>query len=241
MAETITKGYLIYRKDYELFDEIISFINQHGNIFSTIALGVKKILSKNSRNLFYGCLTEFIFFASRDIDNKIGKLKKVILLENNINLSTRMPLFLFNYIIFKNKLKGKHIFEQIKKLILILKEYDESFDSSIALYILIKSTKYLGIKLNLDTCAFCDSKLIYSFSFENNGFVCKKHFDGIYDYKVFDEVIKIIYLAKQKLFHLVSNFDNKYLQIAIRILIDYINQKTGINLYSYLFNSSKIA
>ncbi|MDE5949456.1 MAG: hypothetical protein K2G54_01095, partial [Malacoplasma sp.] len=96
MAETITNGFLIFRKDYEMFDETLGFINEYGNIFSVLALGTRKILSKNSRNLFFGCLSEFSFFASRDIDFKMGKLKKVIILENNINISSRSPLILFN-------------------------------------------------------------------------------------------------------------------------------------------------
>ena len=52
MSEIITKGYLIARNDYQMFDEIITFINEFGNKFVCLAQGSKKIEShkKFSKN-----------------------------------------------------------------------------------------------------------------------------------------------------------------------------------------------
>ena len=73
MAEIITNGYLINKIDYQTFDEIITFINEHGNKFIALAKGTKKILSHNARNLQIGNYCEFKFFLART-ENKISKL-----------------------------------------------------------------------------------------------------------------------------------------------------------------------
>lgn len=231
MAEIITKAYLINRKDYELFDEIITFINEYGNIFTVLALGVKKILSKNSRNLFYGCLSEFEFFSSRDIDNKIGKLKKVLILENNIDISNRFPLILLNKAIYVCKLKGTNVFEYLSYIVLLLKNVEEKFDNKIVLKILAKLTSFLGIKPILNRCSCCSSKDIYTFSFVNNGFVCKNHFDIKNDTKYDNEIIKIIYLSFYGNKFIDKEFNEFYIKVVSRIYIDYILDKSGVNLY----------
>lgn len=233
MAETISKGYLIYRQDYELFDEIIAFINEYGNIFTLIALGTKKILSKNSRNLFYGCLSEFSFFASRDIDNKMGKLKKVVLLENKLNLSTRVPLILLNHIIYKNRIKGEDSFGTISRISFLLEKYDFNYDEVLIIDILITSCKLLGIEIMLENCSICFSKQIYSFSYDDFGFVCKKHFNQ--NYKVNSSSIKLIYYVYKKYYKQANQFDNVVKKSVIRMLVDFINLKAGFNLYNYLF------
>ncbi len=81
MGLTIKKGYLIKQQDYELFDEILTFICGDGKRYHIYAPGVRKITSKNSRSLFYGNYLEFEFFASR-FDQKLSKLKKVTTLSN---------------------------------------------------------------------------------------------------------------------------------------------------------------
>lgn len=175
MAETICKGYLVYRQDYNYFDEIIGFINEYGNLFFNIALGTKKILSKNARNLFYGCLSEFEFFASKNIDFKMGRLKKVTLLENNIAIAYRMPLLVTNMIVAKNKLKGIKVFNLIKQTIDNLLQFSIEYDAVLIIDCLIRLCPQLGIKLQLNHCSMCNSKLIYSFSPDSFGFVCEDH------------------------------------------------------------------
>ncbi|BAC44131.1 DNA repair protein RecO [Malacoplasma penetrans] len=234
MSEIKTNGFLIHRQDFQLFDEVLAFINEHGNIFSVIALGTKKILSKNARNLFYGCLSEFMFFASRDIENKLGKLKKVVLLENNIDISTRTPLLLLNAIIYKNKIKGISVFEEVKNLGRILKEFGKEFDNILIINILIKMSKYLGIKLNLNGCSHCNSKNIYSFSNDDFGFVCKDHYQS--DYKISASAIELLYLVNKNKFNSAIKYEQIYQKISLRILTDYINYHSGFNLYNYLFN-----
>lgn len=231
MAETISKAYLIHRNDYEMFDEIIGIINEHGNIFSLLALGVKKILSKNSRNLFFGCLAEFEFFASRDIDNKIGKLKKVTLLENNIDISSRVPLILVSKLIYDLRLKGKKIFLWLSETVDLIKQFDVSFDNLIIIKILLGTFKHLGVKICLDKCSCCNSKNIYSFSQKNFGFVCFNHFDKQYDIKYEAEIIKILYFFNNKKNFQDVKFSFLNLTVVIRLLVDYLNEMSGIDVF----------
>lgn len=76
MAEIITKGYLISKIDYQIFDEVITFINEYGNKFTCLAQGTKKINSHNARNMQLGNYCEFQFFLARN-ENKMSKLMKV--------------------------------------------------------------------------------------------------------------------------------------------------------------------
>ncbi len=234
MAEIITKGYLINRCDYGMFDEVISFINEHGNIFTVLSLGVKKILSKNGRNLFYGCLSEFWIFASRDIDNKMGKLKKVNILENNISISTRTPLILFSKIIYDSKLKGEKTFKFFEELVDFVKNYNETNDYLIMTHMLHKIMDILGIKPILDKCCFCENKNIYSFSFINNGFVCKQHFNLEQDLKYESETIKLIYMSKDKNIFKINNFNILTQKIVIKIFLYYMDLNSGINLWNLI-------
>ncbi len=74
--EIITKGYLINKRDYQDFDEIITFINEYGIKFSAFSAGSRRINSKNARNLNIGNYLEFEFFHA-SASNKLSRLKKV--------------------------------------------------------------------------------------------------------------------------------------------------------------------
>jgi len=82
MAEQNIQGYLIKKIDYQVFDEIITFIGTDGNKYTCLSLGSKRITSKNARNLFLGNYCEFEVFLARHKD-KISKLKKVHILKSN--------------------------------------------------------------------------------------------------------------------------------------------------------------
>ncbi len=82
MGEVITKGYLIHRADYDVFDEVITIINEHNLKFTCFAQGTKKINSKNARHLDYGNYLELDFFYS---PNNLSKFKKATII-NEMNL-----------------------------------------------------------------------------------------------------------------------------------------------------------
>jgi DNA repair protein RecO (recombination protein O) len=82
MSESVELGYLISNSEYKSFDEIITVLTNKGKRVAMIAMGVKKITSKNGRNLRFGSLTEFTYFQSRSED-KVSKLKSAHLVEEN--------------------------------------------------------------------------------------------------------------------------------------------------------------
>lgn len=74
MSISTIKGYLVHKQDYRDHDEIITFIDQLGQKYRCMALGVKKPTSKNGRALFVGNYCSFELFLARS-NNKISKLK----------------------------------------------------------------------------------------------------------------------------------------------------------------------
>lgn len=224
MAEIITKGYLINREDYDFFDEIITFINEFGNLFTCIALGVKKINSKNARNMFFGSLCEFEFFCARDT-LKVGKLKKVKLLEpNNINLNLNPSILFLNECLYLSKLNGKKIYYFYKEIISLI---NKSIDNeSIILYIILNFIKFSGIRLWLDSCSICKSTKVSNFSEENYGFVCKKC-DYNNELKIDVESLKFIYLVFKKKFSLTKEFSYQTKMIAIKLMLYFYRNNGG--------------
>jgi recombinational DNA repair protein (RecF pathway) len=82
MSENIVKGYIIDRRIYKSFDEILLVLIADGQRLPMLALGTKKINSKNARNLHYGSLIEFIIFQSRTV-GKMSKLRTATILKEN--------------------------------------------------------------------------------------------------------------------------------------------------------------
>lgn len=233
MAETIVKGYLVNRIDFDVFDEIITFISDTGNIFTVVAKGVKKILSKNAKSLFFGSLCEFEFFASRKIDG-VGKLKKINLIENNnIELNKRRSLLLLNSLVYHGKLSGINFFEFFKETIKLIEK--ENDDDLLILYILLSAIKFLGLPIYLNHCSLCKSRLIKDFSIFDLGFTCKKHSSN--GLKVESKTIEIIYLTYLKKFNVAKKFSSFDKMVASKIINGFINDHSGISfLKNLLYN-----
>lgn len=231
MSEIITKGYLLNVVDYEIFDQIITFINEHGNIFSCIALGVKKIKSKNARHLKFGSFLEFNFFMGKTFD-KVGKLKKVVSLDNvEYKIATNNALILLNQLYFKAKPIGVNFYNFYQEMLgLILKDYDQDL---IIIKSLLEFIFKSGVSLTIEHCVFCKSKKIVNFDEANMGFVCKDHNNSQLNISI--NVIKLIYATKFIDIKKIENlFNEKDKQITIKFLIYLINSYLGINLYSLL-------
>lgn len=170
MSEIITKGYLIAKNDFETFDEIITFINEHGNKFVALAKGTKKIESKNGRNLQLGNFCEFQFFLARDI-NKVSRLMKA-----HVVKSIEWP----NYrqsLVTLNSLANQLVYPDIKNF----KFYDSLVDMASSknepdakaeLIILAKYCKLTGINIHVKDCVVCHKHHIKTISFAKHGLVC---------------------------------------------------------------------
>lgn len=228
MSFTICKGYLLNRIDYDLFDEIITFINEYGNIFTCIALGVKKIISKNARNLMYGSLIEFEFFNSRSID-KMGKLKKLVVIDDySIELNSNLVLHFLNKTYYLGKLNGNLAIKKYKENLDLIKN---NLDKNILIIKILLDLIYLsGIVLNLNGCSVCKSKKIANFSSKNYGFVCNECNE---DYlKINTDVIKIIYLINSNKLNISDKFEKNNFESAIKLLMFFVKENIGIDLYN---------
>ena len=141
----ITKGYLLSREDYDLFDEIITFINTYGLVFKCFSVGSRKISSKNARNLNYGDYLEFEFFYS---PNKLSRLK------------------LINELYLQIKINNKKYFEIYQNVIDML--LNNMNDYYIMIYICLNIIKMLNLPINIDNPEYSDYLWTYKFNQKQN-------------------------------------------------------------------------
>jgi recombinational DNA repair protein (RecF pathway) len=80
---SISKAILIKEFDFKDNDKILHFLKSDNNKITIFAPGVRKINSKNSRNIFIGHNSEIEYFFSPD---KMSRLKKVTL-EQDVNFN----------------------------------------------------------------------------------------------------------------------------------------------------------
>lgn len=146
MSTIKINGYLIHQKNFNVYDEILTYLTEDGYIKTLYALGVKKINSKNSRSIKYGNLVEIEFFNTTNI-NKISKLKKIVnITEFDLKKSQSLALLLMNGIVFIQKYIDKNVYLIYQEiLVLINRNYNEYFISIIAIIKLINYFyKYLS-------------------------------------------------------------------------------------------------
>lgn len=130
-------GYLIHSKDFNLYDQILTYITEDGFIKTFYALGVKKINSKNARSIKIGNFVEIEFFNS----SKMSKIKKICNInEYDFKKCKNLALLIMNAIIYFQKYIDKNVYYMYKEfLVLILREYNEYF---LSIIIITKFTHY---------------------------------------------------------------------------------------------------
>lgn len=136
-----SKGYLIAKYDYDLFDEVIILLNEYGLKFTCFSKGSRKIKSKNGRSLFYGNFLEFSFFYSQ---SKMSRLKKVVTLSNlDEENKNKLSLWLINELYSHLKIEHQKYFQFYQEVIYLnLNNYN---DYLIMLLICIKLIKWFKI------------------------------------------------------------------------------------------------
>lgn len=226
MSLIVTKGYLIAKYKYNLFDEILVFLNEHGNKFVCYALGTRKINSKNSFALVFGNFLEFEFFYAND-PKKISKLKKVTALNQiNFESSFNLGILIANDILtIKKTNKNDYIFYQN----VLLKIYKNENELAIAVYAYIYYLYTQYPKWNFYKCnahnIYCDSIDLFSPTL----FKCSQCLSNKQNRNLDINEIKFILnsLKSSSLDELFINcFLNKY-NINWKKIYDYLN---------YLFN-----
>ena len=171
MAELILNGYLINRVDYQTFDEVLTFLGEDNKKYVCLSLGSKKIESKNSRNLFYGCKTEFQLFESRT-EGKMSKFKKSIILEKPIfEYEADKRLILLNDMINNINNSSFNRYDFYTRKLKVIK--DNSLDTDLFTIISLKEfCDAIGITLEVNRCIRCGSHLLKTISFKYLGMLC---------------------------------------------------------------------
>lgn len=170
MALIVTKGYLINRQDYDVFDEILTFINEFGNRFVCFAPGVRRITSKNARSLIYGNFLEFEFFYSK---NKMSKLKKVTTISSvDFKYSCTVAMNTINELLSYVSRMNSALYSFYQEILAeIMLEKD---DYLISCYAFIKFIKITNLRFETTKCTKCSSEFdLITLSFTHHGFICQ--------------------------------------------------------------------
>ncbi|MGL5246228.1 MAG: DNA repair protein RecO [Mycoplasmoidaceae bacterium] len=219
MSETILKGYIIEIKDYQLFDNIITFFGSDDRVYNLLSLGSRKILSKNGRNMKVGALIEFEFFQARLADS-LSRLKKL-----NIINDVSWEIVKLDIIEFLNKflVKSNNGFKFVtyqKIMKMVSENRDINFISLFCLFEIIKS---IGLRFELNGCAICNYNKIKTTSIRFQGFLCeqccRENSEYIYD----TDVNKIFYFLNEKKYKKIFKFNENDKLIAIAFLKTFIN------------------
>ena len=168
MAENVVTGFIIDILDYEVYDQILTLLLPSNVKLKLIALGSKKILSKNARNISLLNLTEAEVFLARNV-NKISKLKKIISLYNFNwqDLTNNVFKIFLNYVNYQKELKE----DFYNLLINLINHKDEEYQvllSKLLKLIFID----LGLKFNFNDCINCHHKFVTIISIEYASLIC---------------------------------------------------------------------
>lgn len=224
MSETITKGYLIAKNDFQTFDEIITFINEYGNKFVCLAKGTKKIESHNARNMDLGNYCEFQFFLARGED-KVSKLMKITAIDKVEWPNFRQSLITLNILATQLIYPNKKNYEFYKKMRVYALD-DTISDAKAELIILRNYCKLTGIDLRVTNCVVCHSHHIKTFSFEKHGLLCGQCFEkyGGVEYDL--RFCKLIYHLFKDEYEKMNQYQEQY-PIMIKHLKQYISDNNG--------------
>ncbi len=228
MGEVITKGYLIHRQDYDVFDEIITIINEHNLKFTCFCPGTKKITSKNARQLDYGNYLELDFFYS---PQGLSKFKKATIInamhsENKKKLS----LALINEYFYKYEFHHDYAFYQ--QCIVYMNMHIN--DNLLILFILVYFYKINGLCIDFNQCVQCgaDSEQLF-IDLKTSRSYCYEHAMHL-KFKYSENattLLKQLFTSNYDLM-LVKTFDLKEIKMMIRDLSYYLHNATGIFLES---------
>ncbi|MEE3928384.1 DNA repair protein RecO [Mycoplasmopsis ciconiae] len=177
----LTQAILLDVFEYKQNEFIVSFLDKKG-VFSLFAQGLNKNDSKNKYNCIIGSLVNVEYFKYQGkLTNLSGKMKKVKALNFFETDTIEQKKHLINLQNILKKFSWENdLIDIYDKLIKVWNA--EKFDY-IYTIILLEFLKKSGFNLNINSCVFCNSHFVCSFSFEAGGFVCKEHLSKISAFK----------------------------------------------------------
>lgn len=230
MAELILNGYLINRLDYQTFDEVLTFLGEDNKKYVCLSLGSRKIESKNSRNLFYGCKTEFQLLESRT-EGKMSKFKKSVLLEEPVfEYEADRRLIVLNDVISNINNLSFNTYEFYTNKLRIIK--DNSLDTDSFILIILKEfCDAIGITLDVNRCTRCGSHILKTVSFKHLGMLCNICTKELFVKPFEVRFNKLIYLLFNNKFDEIHHYYDLF-PYAIKNLKQFVFDTAGIKLTS---------
>ena len=217
-------------------DAMVSALTKDG-LLSFYARGVKDNKSKNAAAVNIGVLAKLELNEGRQggLHLKSGTLIK--------NLSARLNNLLdyasFNYAI-ELAMKGSEAIEDKEKAyedLLSLLEADDKASFIVHLLIYIAhNINLLGAKMKVDGCIKCgDKHHIVTYSLDDGGLICDKHFDNFL-FKKYEKdeinLFRFVFMAKQDDTYRVD-LDLSYYLNLLDQFTRFLNDSVGINIKSF--------
>lgn len=220
METELENGILIKKQDYDDYDEIITILYKD-NLIVILALGVRKITSKNRNALQLGNIINISYFKARLV-NKISKLKKATIeFQPEIEKSDSSDILLdILYEVNKVENPTKEIYKAYLESISFL---GKEWNWHIKTYVYCRILTAYGLYPNFLGCTTCGRKdRIIDFQWDAGGFICFYH-------SKFEKDIDFLNGIK----NLSISFD-KYMEISPEI-----NKKIFIELNKYFGNYAR--
>lgn len=173
MAEEKIVGVVIKILDFEDTAQIVTILTGE-EIITVMALGVRKLTSKNRVALQLGNIVEAIIFRAR-LNNKISKLKKAVLLTQAPIQKKDTAKQLMIILQHLNLVKFPHptLFQKIINAFQHLGTENNQYVKTFVIYNILES---IGYKQNINSCIECgDNQRIQGFEFYEGGFTCIEH------------------------------------------------------------------
>lgn len=212
-------GFVIKKMDYGAEDEIVTIFSRH-EVISLIALGTRKLKSKNRVALQIGNLIEIEYFRAR-LNNKLSKLKKATLLVQpplRTGNTAETVLEIYSYI-SDVKAESELLFNS---LVEVYSYFGEDFNSHIKTFILFKYLDTIGSYPKNNYCIECGRPdRINGFEFYKGGFTCVLHSAKQRDIKQL-KVIKNLF----EFFEDYRDTDLNINQLLQKELIKFISEST---------------
>lgn len=169
-------GFVIRKMDFSANDEIVTILTSD-DIFTFVALGTRKLKSKNRVALQIGNCIEIDFFKAR-LTNKLSKLKKAVTLIQPPLLTSNNAETIFEIyrLISRMKVPSAIVFNA---LIDCYSYFGADYNDYIKTFIYFAYLDSIGLYPVNNMCVECGRPdRINDFEFYKGGFLCVLHSEG---------------------------------------------------------------
>ena len=231
------EGYIINEYNYGETSKIINVLTKENGIICIMVKGAKKIKSPFFNKVSKFTLATFNIKYKKD---KISTLISIDIINYFKNIKTDIEKVTYVSLITElieqicKENPNKDAYNIYDKCI---KKINENLSPlGITNIFKLKMLQFLGVDLNLESCAICGSKKnIVTISCNDGGYICKNCYKN--QPIVNDNIVKLIYVFYHLNIENITKFDvsEKNLNEISKFLDDYYESYTGIYLKSSNF------